>query len=215
MVAHLDLKSLIEIIKINMSIQKEIWVDSYYFPEKYEVSNLGNVKNKLNNKFIGIYQKRRNQKYKWVSLCLNKKKIDCSIHRLVYWSFFPNTNQELIIHHIDNNPLNNKLSNLESMKMGDHVRMHNNLSGRRPIPKFGKENSYFKGEIIGVNKLTNIIEYIFVGQKDMLKSPFDYRSVYHSVNGKHPFHKGFFFKRITDNLNIKIGDNFDKFSNKL
>ena len=45
-------------------------------------------------------------------------------HRLVAEYFLPNPNNLPIVHHKDENKLNNNPNNLELMKRSDHVRMH-------------------------------------------------------------------------------------------
>lgn len=58
-------------------------------------------------------QNRTNQNYKFVILYKNKKRIAESIHRLVAFTYIDNPNNYPIINHIDSNPSNNHVSNLE------------------------------------------------------------------------------------------------------
>lgn len=102
----------------------EEWKPIQNYEEHYEVSNLGNVRNKI-TKYLFIPQKRGN--YLKVSLSNNGKKKQVSIHRLVAKAFLnkndfkymPNENKEKIdiskleINHINENKYDNRASNLE------------------------------------------------------------------------------------------------------
>jgi hypothetical protein len=120
MVAHLDLKSLIEILKINMN--KEIWLDLIDNPEKYLISNLGRVKCK---KFNKVLKARIERQYMRLTITnKDNQRRTITIHRSLYLSFNPNTNLLFHIHHIDEDKLNNRLENLTAMNGSDHIKMH-------------------------------------------------------------------------------------------
>lgn len=51
--------------------------------------------------------------YKRATLCFNGKAKKYSVHRLVAEAFIPNPNNYPIVNHIDGNPSNNHVSNLE------------------------------------------------------------------------------------------------------
>ena len=46
-----------------------------------------------------------------------------------------------VVHHTDGNPLNNAVSNLELMTLGEHVTIHNNLKERDDSGRFVKSMS--------------------------------------------------------------------------
>lgn len=52
-------------------------------------------------------------KYKVVTLYINKKRKDIKVHRLVALSFLDNIENKPFVNHIDGNKLNNNVSNLE------------------------------------------------------------------------------------------------------
>ena len=108
-------------------MQKEIWKDVPNYEGKYQVSNLGNVKSLNRN----IYDKNGDlhyiQKEKIIKLTINKsgyyylnlyngKKVKCiKAHKLVAMAFLnhiPN-GYEIIVDHINNNPLDNRVENLQ------------------------------------------------------------------------------------------------------
>ena len=102
----------------------EIWSNIEGFENSYEVSNLGRVRGKRRtrkSKGISISvvqgkilkQKTDKDGYKEVKLCKDGKLYCKRVHRLVASAFIPNPNNYPIINHIDENPSNNCVSNLE------------------------------------------------------------------------------------------------------
>lgn len=85
----------------------------------YEISNFGRVKSLP--KVIGKRMKTESfltmristQGYAMVSLCKNSRIFNASVHRLVAEAFIPNPENKPTVNHIDGNPLNNDISNLE------------------------------------------------------------------------------------------------------
>lgn len=95
---------------------EEIWRDIEGYEGLYQVSNYGNVKS-LNYARHGYEQllvpKCNNSGRLWVELRGNGKPKQMLIHRLVGMSFIPNPNGFPQINHIDENPKNNCVENLE------------------------------------------------------------------------------------------------------
>lgn len=106
---------------------KEVWKDIPEFEGMYQVSNLGRVKSldrtirEKNGKVRSIKgrilkQGLSSNDYLTVSLCSKSSCISYTVHKLVAMAFLnhkPNGYKELIVDHIDNNPLNNRLENLQ------------------------------------------------------------------------------------------------------
>lgn len=93
---------------MNEVVWKAVNLEPY--GEVYEVSNLGEVRNKLTGKVLKPFDK---EGYKRVRLCKDKKAVSTGIHRLVLMSFCPVDGMEkLEADHIDGNKSNNSLSNL-------------------------------------------------------------------------------------------------------
>ena len=86
----------------------EVWKDIKGY-DNYEVSNLGNVKNKKTGRILSA---SNNTCYKIVGLSNIKTKTHF-VHRLVAEAFLENPEQKLHVNHKDKNPLNNNLTNLE------------------------------------------------------------------------------------------------------
>lgn len=103
---------------------EEIWKAITDFEGFYEVSNLGNVRGcqrirKSKAESISVVQgktlhpKSDKDGYKEVALCKDGKMYFKRVHRLVASAFIPNPNNYPVINHIDENPSNNCVSNLE------------------------------------------------------------------------------------------------------
>lgn len=213
MVAHLDLKSLIEILKINMKTEKEIWIDSYYFPEKYEVSDFGNVRNK--NTGILIKSSHDGRGYLKITLGSKSKRITTRVHRLLYLSFNPKTPISIHIHHIDHNKMNNKLNNLDPIDLKTHSSIHAKMRVRLgtlnliPPPQKGINNHSCKGFIIALCPKTFEIKYKVAGTSQMKDLGFRCSSVYEAIKIPTKKYKGFLFRRPSNNSKLEIGQIFD------
>lgn len=83
---------------------------------EYEVSNLGNVKSiggSKNNLLKQEVIKRDHTNYRRVTLSRNGIPQRFSVHRLVAQAFIENTENKLLVNHIDNNGENNCVDNLK------------------------------------------------------------------------------------------------------
>lgn len=97
-----------------MQKTKEVWKDVKDYEGHYKVSNLGRVKS-LKNKGIILKQNPICKGYMAVCLCKFGKKATKRVHQLMAVAFL-NHNQNfngLVVDHIDNDKLNNELSNLQ------------------------------------------------------------------------------------------------------
>ena len=92
--------------------------------EKYEVSNLGKVRNMKTGKILKPILRRDG----YLVLCLyghNKQK-HLLLHRIIATAFVDNPDEKPCVNHIDENKLNNDLSNLEWCSVRE-----NNVHGTR------------------------------------------------------------------------------------
>ena len=120
----------------------EIFKDIVRFENKYQISNTGKVRNKKTGLML---KPKYNQKgYQYVNLSVNRtKSIKWYIHRLVGFHFIPNPENKPQINHIDGNPSNNVVENLEWVTNEENQR-HAVLN-----------NLHFQGETHKDSKFTN------------------------------------------------------------
>lgn len=144
-------------------MNKEIWIKIPNFENRYEVSNLGKVRS-LDGRQKGKILKPINKGRGYRQICLYKTNTNRKlhrVHRLVAQAFIPNPENKPYINHIDNNPSNNCVSNLE---------------WATPLENYNhskKQNRNAKGETSGTSKLTDKdvleIREIYKNQKPTYK----------------------------------------------
>ena len=81
----------------------------------YQVSNKGRVRNGKTLRVLTpkiAFDKFNVPHYSWISIRVNKKVINFTIHRLVALTWIPNPENKLIVDHIDRDRTNNDLENL-------------------------------------------------------------------------------------------------------
>lgn len=96
-------------------MKKEIWKDIPGYEGLYQVSNWGQVKSiKFGNERILKACLDKSQ-YLGIVLSINGKRTFYKVHQLVAITFLGHirNGMETVVNHIDNNPLNNHLDNLE------------------------------------------------------------------------------------------------------
>lgn len=127
-------------------LENEIWKPVFGFDGLYEVSNKQRVKSFKRNKNglpIPIILRNGIHKFGYPSftLCKNGKPYYFQLHRLVAEAFIPNPYNLPCINHIDCNPLNNNIDNLEWCTHSHNSR-HAYITGR--LDKSGEKNSMSK-----------------------------------------------------------------------
>lgn len=115
--------------KINIM---EVWKSIKGYDGLYEVSNYGRVKSlpkAKHSRKSEMILKLRKHPYKCVNLCKEGKISTKSVHRLVAEAFIPNPYNKPAVNHIDCNPSNNNVSNLEWVTFLEN-QMHSRRLGR-------------------------------------------------------------------------------------
>ena len=93
---------------------KELWRDIVGYEGLYQVSNLGRVRTMPRAKVKpGIMRLENNKGYYRISLSKNGISKHFIVHRLVAQTFIDNPNNYREINHINENPLDNRVENLE------------------------------------------------------------------------------------------------------
>lgn len=107
--------------------QKEVWKSITGYEGLYEVSNLGHVRSVATGKIKGV--SRGTGGHLKVNLSKNGQRKLLFIHRLVCTAFVKEIPTDHVVHHIDGDPTNNRLENLEIMEKSKHTAMH--MMGRQ------------------------------------------------------------------------------------
>lgn len=114
-----------------MEIWKDIPIDEL---DNYQVSNLGQIRNKTTFKLLKLCIKSTNHIFVRITF-KDKSKKNYQIHRLVLLSFVPIENSKnLLVNHINNNPSDNRLENLEWVTFSQNSnRTYKNKSRNRKV----------------------------------------------------------------------------------
>src|SRR5687768_14098444 len=116
-------------------MDKEIWKDIPAYEGYYQVSNLGRVRAvprdirvegrgvwSLKDRILKQSYTNRTRRYYHVVLSKDNKTKTYRVHRLVAMAFlFHDENSGLFIDHIDNDPTNNRLDNLQLVTPRENV----------------------------------------------------------------------------------------------
>lgn len=137
-------------------MNKEIWKDIKNYEGLYMVSNKGNVYSFSSKRNMKIQKRKDN--YEYIDLFKNNKRERFSIHRLVAETFLDNKNQYKEINHIDEDPSNNNIENLEWCS--HKYNMNYGTRTKRAVQTRKNKDNYKKGQpIICYNNNGFIKEY--------------------------------------------------------
>lgn len=104
----------------------EEWKNIVGYDGLYQISNLGNIRNKNKNLKPAL-----SGKYLTIPLYKNGKQKTFLIHRLVAEHFLPNIECKKTVNHIDGNTTNNNVNNLEWNTYSENIKHSFNKLGRK------------------------------------------------------------------------------------
>ena len=120
----------------------EVWEDLIGYDNKYQVSNLGNVRLKENNKILKQYNCKG---YKYVTLNYENKYRNVRVHRLIAKAFLNDYSEDCIVMHLDNNPQNNKIENCTQKENIQQCYKQGRMCfQRKKVKQFDKKGNFIK-----------------------------------------------------------------------
>lgn len=138
----------------------EIWKDIKNYEGIYQISNLGEIKNK--EKVLKQYVKKG---YYTIGLRKNGKRKFYQVHRLVAQTFLDNNENFPQVNHKDENKLNNNVNNLEWCSAsynncyGTRIeRVAQNNKNRQPVLLYDKSGNFIAEyfSVMEASRKTNI-----------------------------------------------------------
>ncbi len=119
------------------------------FDGLYSVTEDGRVWSHRNSKFLSQYF----HNYWLVHLYKNGRTYNCLTHRLVAETYLPNHKNLPQVDHIDNNPRNNHVTNLQWITVADNI--HKTYAKLSQVRNFRKCCLFKNGKLIGIFKSIN------------------------------------------------------------
>lgn len=155
----------------------------------YRISTLGYVMNSRGQyKSSRDNDKKRNDKHQKIDLWEGGKQKTCLVHRLVAEAFIPNPDNLPVVHHIDGNPLNNRVDNLMWMSVEDHNKLHEADKIRG-----AKEALSMIVEMCNPDTMEVIQTFPSVREAERITG-FGNQAISAACNGKYSTHKGHIYK---------------------
>lgn len=188
-----------------MSMEKVIeeWRPVRGYETRYEVSNLGRVRNADGHVLKPI--KRRG--YLCLNFCVNGVRKDIKIHRLVAEAFIQNPDELPFINHKDEDKENNAAWNLEwctAQYNNNYGTRNQRVSEKRTGVKMKwteqgleKLRDIRSSPIVGVHKTTGIIVR-FPSATVAAQNGYNRHCLYAVINGRAKSHKGYLWYKERD-----------------
>ncbi len=176
---------------------EEIWKDIVGYEGWYQVSSEGRVRSldrEVKHNYGGIAIKKGKiltprpnlTNHCQVTLCVNNKRYYPFVHRLVWEAFNGPIPDGMQINHIDENPLNNRLDNLNLMTPKENTNWGTCIERRAKIHSESMKGKYTYADnpnakaVVQYDKEGNIIK-----EFDCLKSAADYYNICYQTIWQH------------------------------
>ena len=157
----------------------EKYIEIKEYPN-YEVSDLGNIRNKKTNRILKT--KFNNCGYKQLKLSKNGINKMYSVHRIVAEAFIINIESKPFVNHKNGNKSDNRVENLEWVTRSENDLHAYKLGLRKVIknPNYGSKNGNSKLNEI---KVKEIREKYLSGRYTQQKLAEEYNVSQHTING--------------------------------
>lgn len=178
--------------------------------EYYEISNFGRIRSKdrivrKKHPYVkkGKILKPTKDKHGYFTFKLqgNGRFKDAKIHRLVATAFIPNPQKKPFINHIDNNPSNNRVDNLEWVtpkENSEHMaKQGRNKRTKEWLRKLHETQEIFKKSVKATNIKTGET-LAFSGVNETKNLGFQPSCVSNCCKGKRNKHKGYTWEFATE-----------------
>lgn len=173
----------------------------------YEVSNTGLIRStdrwiiKSDTGKLIFYRSRilksqiDKRGYERVRISINGSKTTLKVHRIVATAFIENPKNLPQVNHKDGNKINNHVDNLEWVNNSEN-QLHAISNGLKEI-LFSTEAAAFTGSVEVYDKNNNLVTTLS-GNREMKNFGLDFRLVSACILGKRKTHRGFSFKKLTN-----------------
>ena len=132
----------------------EVWKDIPGYEGYYSISNRGRVKShhKRSNGQIKVPSYHQKMPYARIQLSKKGKISTHQVHRLVALTFITNPLNKAEVNHIDSNPLNNDVSNLEWATKHENMRHAYRYGNKRQDGEFNANSRLTKEDVVDIRK---------------------------------------------------------------
>ena len=182
---------------------KEEWRPVRDYEGLYEVSNFGRIRSLKFGKTKVLKPGKRRRGYLFVTFLKNSKKKHHSVHRLVFEAFNGKIPDGFEVNHIDENPSNNRLDNLNLMTHKENVNW-GTAQKRRAEKQKGQKRCDVTERLskpVVQSTLDGVFIKVWSSTMECGRNGFSNGDVSLCCNGKYKQHKGYIWQYADDFLN--------------
>ena len=182
---------------------EEVWKDIDGFNGDYQVSNLGRVRS-FNRKTVRYLKPQLIQGYERVHLDWKQNRHYLFVHRLVALAFIPNPENKPVVNHLDENPRNNNVTNLEWATQKENINWGTSLKKRA----FSQRETHNPKAVYQFDRSLNLINVFPSRNEAARQTGFQRSGIGHACHQKYKFehYKGFIWRYEEDVRNRKIAN---------